>query len=91
MKETILLCSLVLLFIINMTIGGAIPQKSVIQHRPAGLGENGIWKKRIEWKASWVKEWEERKVIIPVWRKVWGPIEINEWLPLPKVHKTWKS
>lgn len=53
-------------------------------HRDANYDDKGFWKKHVEWKARWVKEWHEKRIWIPFWRKIWGPIEINEWVPLPK-------
>lgn len=44
----------------------------------------GIWRKKLIWKARWVKEWRSEKKWHPVWRKVWSPVEIREWLPLPR-------
>lgn len=44
----------------------------------------GIWRKKLIWKARWVKEWRSEKKWHPVWRKIWSPVEIREWLPLPR-------
>ncbi|XP_065160821.1 uncharacterized protein [Atheta coriaria] len=41
----------------------------------------GFWKTRREWKAYWVKDWTIKKIYVPVWKHVWGPTEVREWVP----------
>lgn len=53
-------------------------------HRPAKENDNGLWENRVEWKARWVKEWQVKTLVFPIWRKVWGPVEIKEWIPISK-------
>ncbi|XP_019866083.1 uncharacterized protein LOC109595219 [Aethina tumida] len=54
-----------------------------------GEGLGGVWKSRVEWKVQWVKDWETKKIYVPVWKKVWSPVNIREWFPLPKPPKDW--
>lgn len=58
-------------------------------HPPTGVP--GIWKKKTIWKARWVKEWKTAKVVKPVWKKVWSPVEIREWVPIPKPPPNWND
>lgn len=53
------------------------------EHREANLEDKGFWKKHTEWKARYVKDLVEKRIWVPYWRKVWGPVEIHEWIPLP--------
>uniref|UniRef100_A0A1B0CYN7 Uncharacterized protein n=1 Tax=Phlebotomus papatasi TaxID=29031 RepID=A0A1B0CYN7_PHLPP len=49
----------------------------------------GFWRKKIIWKPRWVKTWQTRKVYVAVWKRVWGPIELKEYVPLPKPPPGW--
>ncbi|XP_063221366.1 uncharacterized protein LOC134530466 [Bacillus rossius redtenbacheri] len=51
----------------------------------------GVWKKKVLWKARWVKEWKQEKVWKAMWKKVWGPVEIHEWFPISKPPQIWKD
>ncbi|XP_074038576.1 uncharacterized protein [Leptinotarsa decemlineata] len=44
----------------------------------------GLWKSKLQWKAHWVKDWELKKIYVPIWRKVWAPVAVREWIPFPK-------
>lgn len=46
----------------------------------------GFWKKKWTWKARWVKTWRPKKVYVATWKRVWGPVSISEWVPLPPKH-----
>lgn len=43
------------------------------------------------WQARWIKEWKTAKVVKPVWKKIWSPVEIREWVPIPKPPPDWKD
>ncbi|XP_053673681.1 uncharacterized protein LOC128723941 [Anopheles nili] len=49
----------------------------------------GFWKKKLVWKPRWVKSWQEKKVYVGVWKRVWGPVQVNEWVPIPKPPPGW--
>lgn len=53
------------------------------------LNNNGFWTKKVIWKPRWVKTWQEKRVYVAVWKKVWGPSEIRDWVPLPKPPPGW--
>ncbi|KAJ8922407.1 hypothetical protein NQ315_004353 [Exocentrus adspersus] len=46
-------------------------------------GPGGVWKSNLKWNAHWVKEWHIKKLYVPVWRKVWTPVDVREWIPFP--------
>ncbi|KAI8430950.1 hypothetical protein MSG28_001060 [Choristoneura fumiferana] len=50
---------------------------------------HGFWKKKFAWRPRWVKTWQEKKVYVAVWKRMWGPLEVNEWVPLPKPPPGW--
>lgn len=50
---------------------------------------HGFWKKKFAWRPRWVKTWQEKKVYVAVWKRMWGPVEVNEWVPLPKPPPGW--
>lgn len=56
-------------------------------HSDIPFHSNGFWKKNWSWKGRWIKSWSARKVWVPTWKRVWGPIEIKEWVPLPPPHR----
>ncbi|XP_041987358.1 uncharacterized protein LOC121739099 [Aricia agestis] len=49
----------------------------------------GFWKKRFVWRPRWVKTWQEKKIYVAVWKKMWGPAELKEWVPVPKPPPGW--
>uniref|UniRef100_A0A9I2Z1T0 Uncharacterized protein n=1 Tax=Anopheles arabiensis TaxID=7173 RepID=A0A9I2Z1T0_ANOAR len=49
----------------------------------------GFWKKKFIWKPRWVKSWQEKKVYVGVWKRVWGPVQVTEWVPIPKPPPGW--
>ena len=49
----------------------------------------GIWKKKFIWKPRWVKTWQEKKIYVAVWKRMWGPAEVKEWVPIPKPPPGW--
>lgn len=44
---------------------------------------DGFWTNRTTWNARWVKYWRAKRIYEPVWKKVWTPTILNEWVPLP--------
>lgn len=50
---------------------------------------SGFWKKSYVWKPRWVKSWQEKKVYVAVWKHVWGPVQVSEWVPIPKPPPGW--
>ncbi|OWR46808.1 uncharacterized protein LOC133318698 [Danaus plexippus] len=49
----------------------------------------GFWKKKFIWRPRWVKTWQEKKIYIAVWKRMWGPAEIKEWVPVAKPPPGW--
>ncbi|XP_026317881.1 uncharacterized protein LOC113228726 isoform X2 [Hyposmocoma kahamanoa] len=49
----------------------------------------GFWTKKIVWRPRWVKTWQEKKVYIAVWKRMWGPVVVKEWVPVPKPPPGW--
>ncbi|XP_065076949.1 histidine-rich protein PFHRP-II-like isoform X3 [Ochlerotatus camptorhynchus] len=52
---------------------------------------SGFWKKSFNWKPRWVKSWHEKKIYVPVWKHVWGPVQTTEWVPIPKPPPGWQK
>ncbi|KAL0902351.1 hypothetical protein ABMA27_000245 [Loxostege sticticalis] len=50
---------------------------------------HGFWKKKVVWRPRWVKTWQEKKVYVAVWKRMWGPAMLNEWVPIPKPPPGW--
>jgi len=44
----------------------------------------GAWRKKLFWKPRWVQEVKADKKFRLVWRKVWAPVEIREWIPVSR-------
>ncbi|ALC41221.1 CG15919 [Drosophila busckii] len=44
---------------------------------------DGFWTNRTTWSARWVKYWRAKRIYEPVWKKVWTPTVIKEYVPLP--------
>ncbi|KAI8430952.1 hypothetical protein MSG28_001061 [Choristoneura fumiferana] len=57
--------------------------------RSSRLHTSRFWKKKFAWRPRWVKTWQEKKVYVAVWKRMWGPLEVNEWVPLPKPPPGW--
>ncbi|XP_029715034.1 histidine-rich glycoprotein-like [Aedes albopictus] len=52
---------------------------------------SGFWKKSFIWKPRWVKSWHEKKIYVPVWKHVWGPVQMSEWVPIPRPPPNWQK
>ncbi|XP_055541251.1 knob-associated histidine-rich protein-like isoform X2 [Wyeomyia smithii] len=50
---------------------------------------SGFWKKSFVWKPRWVKSWQGKKIYVAVWKHVWGPVQVSEWVPIPKPPPGW--
>lgn len=61
-----------------------------VVHIDANTGaDKGFWRKKVIWKPRMVKDWEERRYVVGIWKKVWGPVEVKEWVPFPKPLPSW--
>ncbi|CAH0716072.1 unnamed protein product, partial [Brenthis ino] len=49
----------------------------------------GFWKKKLIWRPRWVKTWQEKKIYVAVWKRMWGPAVVKEWVPVPKPPPGW--
>lgn len=49
----------------------------------------GFWKKKFIWRPRWVKTWQEKKIYVAVWKRMWGPAVVKEWVPVPKPPPGW--
>ncbi|XP_063837325.1 uncharacterized protein LOC135086525 isoform X1 [Ostrinia nubilalis] len=63
-----------------------IPEAYYHHHQPT---YHGFWKKKFVWRPRWVKTWQEKKVYVAVWKRMWGPAMLNEWVPIPKPPPGW--
>lgn len=54
---------------------------------------DGFWTNRTTWNARWVKYWRAKRIYEPVWKKVWTPTILTEWVPLPNAPQpdAWKK
>ncbi|CAG9782151.1 unnamed protein product [Diatraea saccharalis] len=50
---------------------------------------HGFWKKKFVWRPRWVKTWNEKKIYVAVWKKMWAPAMLKEWVPVPKPPPGW--
>ncbi|XP_049785793.1 uncharacterized protein LOC126188266 [Schistocerca cancellata] len=58
---------------------------SLTTEKPTGPEKMpGEWVERTMWKMRWVREWRQKMIWVPVWKKVWGPMHIREWVPMPR-------
>lgn len=46
-----------------------------------GAYPGGIWKINTIWKYHYQKEWVAKTAYVPIWKKIWTPIEIKQWVP----------
>ncbi|CAH2034589.1 unnamed protein product, partial [Iphiclides podalirius] len=49
----------------------------------------GFWKKKFVLRPRWVKTWQEKKIYVAVWKHMWGPVEVKEWVPIPRPPPGW--
>ncbi|CAD7076599.1 unnamed protein product [Hermetia illucens] len=78
-------------FIVVLLICGvSAASVSRVVHIDANTGaDKGFWRKKVIWKPRMVKDWEERRYVVGIWKKVWGPVEVKEWVPFPKPLPSW--
>ncbi|XP_026500858.1 uncharacterized protein LOC113404230 [Vanessa tameamea] len=67
----------------------ASPQERSSHHHHESPTFQGFWKKKFIWRPRWVKTWQEKKVYVAVWKRMWGPAEVKEWVPVPKPPPGW--
>ncbi|GJQ65678.1 hypothetical protein Trydic_g15938, partial [Trypoxylus dichotomus] len=66
---------------ITLAVSIPPPQKLIVDEASSSAG---YWETKTKWKAYWVKSWIPRLIYVPVWKKIWGPINIKQWVPLPR-------
>ncbi|XP_049885472.1 uncharacterized protein LOC126380248 [Pectinophora gossypiella] len=49
----------------------------------------GFWTKKFAWRPRWVKTWQEKKIYVAVWKRMWGPAVLKEWVPVPRPPPGW--
>ncbi|XP_061729704.1 uncharacterized protein LOC133534552 [Cydia pomonella] len=69
--------------------GKPVIDRSSAHHHPHDPTFHGFWKKKFVWRPRWVKTWQEKKVYVAVWKRMWGPVEVKEWVPVPKPPPGW--
>ncbi|XP_063369635.1 uncharacterized protein LOC134657960 [Cydia amplana] len=70
--------------------GNPVIDRSSVHHHPHHDPTfHGFWKKKFVWRSRWVKTWQEKKVYVAVWKRMWGPVEVKEWVPVPKPPPGW--
>ncbi|EDW60074.2 uncharacterized protein [Drosophila virilis] len=77
---------LLLLLLLLLRIDGGVGGKTTTIVRHTDTVEphlDGFWTNRTTWNARWVKYWRAKRIYEPVWKKVWTPTILNEWVPLP--------
>ncbi|CAG4955404.1 unnamed protein product [Colias eurytheme] len=72
---------------ITTTINTPIDRSSHYHYAPPSL--HGFWKKRLVWRPRWVKTWQEKKVYVAVWKHMWSPAHVKEWVPVPQPPPGW--
>ncbi|XP_017958368.1 uncharacterized protein LOC108652687 [Drosophila navojoa] len=73
---------LVVLISIDSTVGGQTT--TIVRHTDTVEPQlDGFWTNRTTWNARWVKYWRAKRIYEPVWKKVWTPTILKEWIPLP--------
>ncbi|XP_031767419.1 uncharacterized protein LOC116413285 isoform X2 [Galleria mellonella] len=70
------------------TVPSQIIERSSHHHK-VGPSFHGFWKKKLVWRPRWVKTWQEKKIFVAVWKKMWSPAVLNEWVPIPKPPPGW--
>ncbi|XP_037942258.1 uncharacterized protein LOC119675142 [Teleopsis dalmanni] len=85
---------ILLLSSINPVFGSILnnSKSTVIEHTESSDShKDGFWSQNVTWKSRWVKYWRTKAIYVPVWKKVWGPIVQNEWVPLPNAPPGWQN
>ncbi|KAL4717845.1 hypothetical protein ACJJTC_000994 [Scirpophaga incertulas] len=68
---------------------GPVIKRSSLHHHETNPTFHGFWKKKMTWRPRWVKTWQAKKVYVAVWKKMWGPAMLTEWVPIPKPPPGW--
>ncbi|EDW01601.1 GH20367 [Drosophila grimshawi] len=78
----LLLLWLLLCLTIDESVGGKTT--TIVRHTDTADPDlDGFWTNRTTWNARWVKYWRAKRIYEPVWKKVWTPTILTEWVPLP--------
>ncbi|KAI5647044.1 hypothetical protein NE865_01299 [Phthorimaea operculella] len=74
---------------INFDIAPSPIERSGHAHVHVDPTFKGFWKKKFAWQPRWVKTWQEKKVYVAVWKRMWGPVVVKEWVPVPRPPPGW--
>ncbi|KAJ2954269.1 hypothetical protein O0L34_g2520 [Tuta absoluta] len=73
----------------NFDIASSSIERSGHAHVHVDPTFKGFWKKKFAWQPRWVKTWQEKKVYVAVWKRMWGPMVVKEWVPVPRPPPGW--